>query len=257
MTAHYGMVGQVRIEHVDDSTVTFTTRSASQSGDPDECLPRMFTCARTEVSTQLFEGAPAPVALVSGAVGPLFLTAVGWETRSDDGFHIYGHGTPLARIKFPDSGGLLEFVGDLMIIPSSIVVHGTLKGGREFVDLELLGPDTTQAQHIAWSGADCVVVRLTSRGARHLHLQEHTKLIELWPTRITVTGAPVSDPAVSGSVDLLHNERAGLAQDFAFATHGEPIRLSLTHDGFAAFHVVPGMPDPDPTSRRRRLTHRH
>lgn len=255
MTAQYGMVGQVRIDRVDDNSVTFTTRSASLSGDPDECLPRSFTCARSETTTQQFEGAPEPVALEPGAIGPLFLTGTGWATVGADGYHIYGYGTPLARVKYPDNGGLLEFVGDLMIIPTSIVVRGTLKNSTEFVEIELLGSEATQAQHIAWSGADCVAVRVTPRGAKRLQLADHDRLVEIWPTKITVTGAAESDPAVAGSVDLLDTERAGVVQEFAFATHGEAIRLSLTHDGFAAFHAVPGMQQqlqtPGPQRHRR------
>lgn len=255
MTAQFGMVGQVRVDRVDDNSVTFTTRSASKTGDPDECLPRTFTCPLSEVSTQQFDGAPAPVAMEPGAVGPLFLSAAGWETRSDDGYQIYGAGTPIARIKYPDNGAILEFVGDLTIVPSSIVVHGRLKDGRTFFDLELLGPYASHAQCIAWNGADCIELHLTPRGAKYLHLADNTKTVEVWPTKITISGAPASDPTVTGSVDILDSERAGLAQEIAFARHGDPIRLILTHDGFAAFHMIPGMPGTPPVPRR--LSHRH
>ena len=63
MIGKFGMVGQVKIERADDKTVTFTTRSASNSGDRDECLLRTFTCPISEISTQPFDGAPRPVAL--------------------------------------------------------------------------------------------------------------------------------------------------------------------------------------------------
>jgi hypothetical protein len=246
MSGNYGMVAQVKIETVDDKTVTFTTRSASKSGDPDERLLRAFTCPISEIYTQPIAGAPLPVPLTPGAEGPLYLSGAGWQITSDDGYQIYGAGTPIAQLKYPDDGAGLEFVGDLTVIPSSIVVRGMLKGGRTFFDFELLGPDTTAAQHILWNGVGYLVVHLTPRGARYLQLPEQTEIAEIWPTKITVTGAPSSDPAVSGSVDVLDSKRASQHQEFAFAVHGEPIRLSLTQAGFAAFHAIPGMPDTAP-----------
>lgn len=254
MSGNFGMVAQVKIEQVNDRTVTFTTRSASKSGNPDECLPRRFTCSISEVYAHPIEGAPTPVAMTPGAMGPLYLSAVGWQTLSDDGYQIYGAGTPLERLKYPDNGAALEFVGDLMVIPSSIVVHGMLQGGRTFVDFELLGPDATAAQHIAWNGVDRVVVHLTPRGARSLGLPAHTESAEIWPTTITVTGSPSNDPAVSGSVDILDSERGGQHQEFAFAVHGEPIRLSLTQRGFGAFHAIPGVSGAAPAHP---VAHRH
>lgn len=242
MSGKYGLVAQAKIQQVKDSTVTFTTRSASKSGNPDECLPRTFHCPLSEIYTQAIPGAPAPVTLAPGSVGALYLSAAGWQITSDDGYQIYGAGTALARLKYPDDGAGLEFVGDLVVVPSSIVIHGTLKDSSAFLDLELLGPDATAAQHIVWNGADCLVVHLTPRGAKHLGLPAHTVSAEIWPTRITVTGAPARDSAVSGSVDILDSKRASQHQEFAFAVHGEPVRLSLTQDGFAAFHAFPGAP---------------
>src|ERR1700759_395444 len=138
MVGKFAMVEQVRIEHVDDQTVTFTTRSASKSGDRDECLRRRFTCPISEVYTHPITGAPPPVAMHPGAVGHLFLSSAGWATKSQEGYEIYGAGTPLARIKWPDNAAITEFLGDLMITPSSIVVHGTLDDQSKFVDIELL-----------------------------------------------------------------------------------------------------------------------
>jgi hypothetical protein len=243
MTGQYGMIPQVRIDRVNDMTVAFTTRSASNSGNADECLLRQFVCPLSEVATRPMQGAPVPVAMQPGAMGPLFLTATGWQTRSVDGYQIYGVGTPIARTKYPDDGAILEFVGDLAVVPSSIVVHGTVAGSTGFVDIELLGPDGAEGQHIAWSGAACITLQLTPHGAKRLHLPAHVQTIELWPTRIAITASPVSDPNVSGTVDILDSHLAAQAQDIAFARHHEPIRLTLTQNGFAALHAMPGAPD--------------
>ncbi len=254
MSGKYGLVAQVKIEQVNGGTVAFVTRSASNSGNPDECLPRTFHCPLSEIYTQPIPGAPTSVTLTPGATGALYLSAAGWQIKSDDGYQIYGAGTAIARLKYPDDGAGLEFVGELVVIPSSIVIHGTLKDSRAFLDFELLGPDATAAQHIVWNGADCLVVHLTPRGAKRLGLPAHTGSAEIWPTRITVTGAPARDAAVSGSVDILDSKRASLHQEFAFAVHGEPVRLSLTQDGFAAFHAFPGAPEPasaHPAAHRR------
>lgn len=254
MVGKFALVGKVEIEQVDDRTVTFATRSASRSGDRDECLRRAFTCPVSEVWAHPIAGAPAPVAMRPGAVGNLFLTSAGLEAKSHDGFQIYGFGTPLLPIKYPDNAAGAQLLGDLTVIPSSIVVHGTLRGGTRFHDIELLGPDAADAQHIAWNGADFLKLHLTARGAKHLHLAERAATVEVWPTAITVTGAPASDPAVSGSVDILDSEKAGLEQQLHFARHRDPVRLSLTHDGFARFHVMPGQPDAAPAPHR--ISHR-
>ncbi|HEY0482830.1 MAG TPA: hypothetical protein VGD37_35155 [Kofleriaceae bacterium] len=187
--------------------------------------------------------------MTPGAVGNLFLSSTGLETRTDDGFPIYGAGTPLLRIKWPDNAAGAQLLGELTVLPSSIVVHGTLHGAA-FVDIDLLGPDAADAQHITWHGARGVTIQLTARGARRLHLGDQAMPVEVWPTKITVIGAPKSDPSVSGTVDLLDSERAGLAQDFRFTRHREAIRLSLTPDGFAAFRAVPGASDAASVSHR-------
>lgn len=242
MVGKYAMVEKVQIEKADDKTVTFATRSGSKSGHPDECLRRSFTCPVSEIWTKPITGAPPPVALSPGSVGNLFLSGAALDTRSAEGFPIYGAGTPLLRIKWPDNAAGAQLLGELTVIPSSIVVHGTLNG-TAFVDVELLGPDAADAQHIEWNGAQGVIVQLTARGARRLHVGDQAIAIEIWPTKITVTAAPQSDPKVTGVVDILDSECAGLAQDFAFSRHRAPIRLSLTPDGFAAFRVVPGTAD--------------
>jgi hypothetical protein len=239
MVGKFAMVERVQIEEVNDKTVTFATRSGSKSGDRDECLRRTFTCPVSEIWTKPIDGAPAPVAMKPGAVGNLFLSETALETTTAEGFPIYGAGTPLLRVKWPDNAAGAQMLGELSVIPSSIVVRGTLQG-TEFVELELLGPDAADAQHIAWNGAHGITLHLTARGARRLHLGDHAMSVEVWPTRITVTGAPAGDPGVTGSVDILDSERAGLAQDFRFARHRAAIQLALTPDGFAAFHAVPG-----------------
>jgi hypothetical protein len=256
MTGQYGMVPQVRIDRVDDMTVAFTTRSASRSGDADERLLRQFVCPLSEVATQPMPNAPAPVAMQAGAMGPLFLTAAGWQTKSADGYQLYGVGTPIARIKYPDDGAILEFAGDLAVVPSSIVVHGTLAGATGFVDIELLGPDAAEGQHIAWTGAAYIALQLTPHGAKRLHLPAHVQTAEVWPTRIAITASPVSDPSVSGTVDILDSHLAAQAQDIAFARHHEPIRLTLTQNGFAALHTMPGMPDAPDAAPARHATRR-
>lgn len=251
MAGKFALVGKVQIEKVDDRTVTFVTRSACKSGNRDECLRRTFTSPISEVWTQPIPGAPPPVAMRPGAVGNLYLSRAGLETRSPDGYQIYGVGTPLVRIKYPDEAAISQPLGELTITPSSIVVRGTLDGGREFHDIELLGPDAAEAQDLRWNGADHIQLRLTSRGAKRLGIADHAATAEVWPTAITVSGAPASFPTAAGSIDILDSELAAQDQHLEYARHGAPISLSLTQDGFAAFHVVPGLlPEAGPPGHR-------
>lgn len=241
MAGKFAMVEKVQIEKVHENKVTFATRSGTKSGDRDECLRRTFTCPVSEVWTHPIAGAPAPVAMRPGAVGNLFLSGTGLQTKSADGYLIYGAGTPLLRIKYPDEAAISQLGGELSVIPSSIVVRGTLKDGGAFFDIELLGPDAAGAQDITWNGAEHIKLRLTGRGAKHLHLPEHVAMVEVWPTKITVTGAPAGDPADTGSVDILDIGLAAQGQHLKFAKHGAAVSLALTQLGFAAFDVVPGV----------------
>lgn len=250
MAGKFAMVDKVQIEKVDDNNVTFATRSGTNSGDPDECLRRTFTCPVSEVWTHSITGAPPPVALQPGAVGNLFLSGTGLQTKSADGYSIYGAGSPLLRLKWPDAAAISQLAGELSVVPTSIVVRGVPKDGGPFFDLELLGPDAADAQDITWNGAEYIKLRLTARGAKHLHMGEHATTMAVWPTKITVTGAPAGDPGDTGSIDVLDSELAALAQHLAFARHGAPVSLALTQLGFAVFHVVPGVSDSGPARRQ-------
>ena len=254
MAGKFALVEKVQIEKVDDNNVTFATRSGTNSGDRDECLRRTFTCPVSEVWTHRIAGAPAPVAMRPGAVGNLFLSGTGLAARSEDGYPIYGAGSPLLRIKYPDEAAISQLAGELSVIPTSIVVHGTIKDGGPFFDIELLGPDAADAQDIKWNGAEHIKLRLTARGAKHLYAGEHATTVEVWPTKITVTGAPAGDPADTGSVDILDSQLAALGQHLAFARHGAAVSLALTQLGFAAFDVVPGVTDAAPA--RHHVSHR-
>jgi hypothetical protein len=86
----HAMVAQVTIDSVDDTTVSFWTRSDSKTGDPNERLRRLFTVARSELWTAPIPGRPAPVELKPGATGPLYLSRAGWATKTPDGFQIFG-----------------------------------------------------------------------------------------------------------------------------------------------------------------------
>jgi hypothetical protein len=249
MAGKFAMVEKVQIEKVDDKNVTFATRSGTKSGDRDECLRRTFTCPVSEIWPHPIAGVPAPVAMRPGAVGNLFLSVTGLATRSADGYPIYGAGSSLLSPKLPDEAAIMPLGSELSVIPTSIVVHGTLKGGNTFFDIELLGPDAADAQDIGWNGAEYIKLRLTARGAKHLHMGEHATTAEVWPTKITVTGAPAGDSADTGSIDILDTELAGQAQHLRFARHGAAVSLSLTQLGFAVFHVVPGLSDAAPARR--------
>src|SRR4051812_693645 len=86
----FGLVPQVKIKSVDDTTVSFATRSASRSGDAKESLLRTFTVPRTELYTAPIPGAPVSVAMQADATGPLYLSREGLDTTTPDGFGIYG-----------------------------------------------------------------------------------------------------------------------------------------------------------------------
>lgn len=234
----FGIVPQVTIEAVTDTSVSFTTRSASRSGDPHEALRRTFTVPRTEVHEAPITGVPRPVAMKPGATGPLFLSRAGWKATTPDGFGIHGHDR--AVLKLPSCAGAPRRVlSKLTVVPTSIAIRGHLAGETDFVDIELLGPDAAGPQRISWQGADYIELRLTPRGARRLGLKGRATTAKLWPIWIAIKGSPEIDRAVFGEVDLLNRAMADGEQDLVFAKPGAPITLSLTQDGVNAFHVTP------------------
>jgi hypothetical protein len=237
----YAIVEQVKIENIDDSTVSFTTRTASKSGDRDDCVRRTFAVPRPEVWSTPIDGAPPPVAMKPGAIGNLFLSQAGWQTASADGYKIYGAGTDQPPFKYPDRGAAPRFLGELIVIPSSIVIHAAIAGGSSFVDIDLFGPDAADAQDVRWNGAEYIQLHLTPHGAHRLQLAPGTTAVQMWSTRIVVAGAPVVDPTSPGSVDLLDSEMAGSVQHLTYDRRGARLSLCLTQDGFGAFHVVPGL----------------
>jgi hypothetical protein len=231
----YGVL-QVTIQEVTDSAVTFAARSAGTAGDRNQSLLRSFTVPLAEVWTAPIAGAPAPVPLRPGASGNLFLSKDGWQTRTPDGFGISG----IATFKWPLCGAApSRVIGELGVIPSSIVVHGHLEGETELFELELLGPDADEAQAIEWTSAAMIELRLSPRGAARLGTRSRSTTVKAWPVRILIQGAPTFDPSVPGEVDLLDVELAAEIQQLAFATRGQGIRLALTQDGLGAFHVTP------------------
>jgi hypothetical protein len=234
----HAMVQQVTIEAVDDQTVTFTTRSASNPGNLDDSLRRTFTVPVSEVWTTPIEGAPPPVELRPGAVGNLFLSRAGWEAVSADGRQIFGAGTDAAVFKWPWCAAPPRILCDLSVVPASVVVRGHLEGRAEFFEIELLGDDAAGTQHIRWNSTDYIELRVTARGAQRLGLGDAATTAKLWPTRITIAGSPACDRTISGEVDVLDAELAGWSQDIVLAP-GAPITLSLTLDGVSAFHVAP------------------
>ncbi len=229
---------KVTIEAVDKSTVTFSTRCCTVSKDPDECLLRSFTVPLAEVISTQIPGAPAPVPMTPGATGNLFLSRTGFRSTSLDGESIYG--IDQVVFKWPECGASPSRVlSPLAVQPTSIVLRGHLRGQTEIFEIELLGPDAADTQDIVWNGAGFIELRLSSRGAARLRVEERTTVVEAWPTRIVVQGAPVVEPAVSGEVDILDLELAGEEQRLELSARGVPITLSLSQDGVNAFHVTP------------------
>jgi hypothetical protein len=231
-------IKQVKIESVNDTHVSFSTRSASKTGDPHDCLRRTFTVPRTEVYTAPITGAPLPVELAKNKIGTLYLSRAGWEARSSDGFQI--HGKEDALFKYPLCAGATQrLLTNLSVIPTSIVVRGHLEDDTEFFDIELIGPDAAESQAIQWNSADYLDVRLSSRGARRLRLKSRSTTAKVWPISIKIKGCPAIDLAVSGEVDLLNIEMAEGEQELKYAKPRSPIKVVLTQVGVAAFHVTP------------------
>lgn len=234
---HFGIVQQVKIEGLTDTDVSFTTRSASRSGDPHECLRRTFTVPRTEILATPVAGVARPVAMKRGAMGPLFLSRVGWKATTPDGFGI--HGRDQVAYKLPlCAAAPHQVLSKLAVVPTSITIRGHLEGETDFVDLELLGADAAASQRIVWGGADHIEVKLTARGARRVGRKPRATSVNLWPIWIAIKGAPAIDPSVVGEVDILNNEMADGTQELVFAKPGAPVTLSLTQDGVNAFHVT-------------------
>ena len=230
---NYAMVPQVTIESVNAQNVSFWTRSDSKSGDPSERLRRLFTVAVGEVWTAPIPGAPTPVAMKAGTSGPLYLSRAGWQTTTSDGYHILGSGTDAVVFKYPACLASAPFQGDLVVVPSKLLVEGYPEGETELFQIDLLGPDAAEAQDLHWDGAEYLEIRLAADG--------DPVTVKVWPTQIVVTGSARSAPTISGDVDLLDGNLAAHAQHIEFARRGTPISLVLTQNGFGAFHVVPGM----------------
>jgi len=230
---NYAMVPQVTIESVNTQNVSFWTRSDSKTGDPSERLRRLFTVAVSEVWTAPIPGAPSPVAMKSGISGPLYLSREGWQTTTPDGYHILGAGTDAVVFKYPACLASAPFQGDLVVVPSKLLVEGYPEGETELFQIDLLGPDAAEAQDLRWDGAEYLEIRLAADG--------DPVTVKVWPTQIVVTGSAKSAPMISGDVDLLDGNLAAHAQHIEFAQRGTPISLVLTQNGFGAFHVVPGM----------------
>jgi hypothetical protein len=235
---NFAIVQQVTIVSIDDTNVSFTTRGTGPSGSSDENLRKIFTVARSEVYVRKIDGAPPSVDLIPGATGNLFLSRVGWQCVTNDGFRIYG--CDHAIFKFPTCGGIATpIITQMTVIPTSIVVRGHLPEQTIFYDIELSGPDADHEQHIMWNGVDYIALRLTARGARRMGVGAHARAIDLWPTRIRIKGSPAIDQAVLGEVDVLDREMADCTQTLSFSRHGAPVTLRLTQDGVNAFHVTP------------------
>jgi hypothetical protein len=231
-------VKQVKIESVNDTHVAFSTRSASRTGDPHECLRRTFTVPRAEVHTTPGKGVPQPVELKKGKTGPLYLTRAGWATKSVDGFQI--HGSEDVQLKAPVcAGGTPRLLTNLSVVPASILIRGHLEDDTEFFNIELIGPDAAESQAIRWNCADYLDVRLSSGGARRMRLKSRSTTAKIWPISIKIKGCPAFDLAVSGEVDLLNLEMAEGEQELTYAKPGSPVKLALTQVGVAAFHVTP------------------
>lgn len=234
----FGLVPQVKIQAVDDKTVSFATRSASRSGDATESLLRTFTVPLSEVYTTPIPGAPTSVEMQPGAIGPLYLSGEGWKTTTPDGFGI--HGADQAIIKYPVEAAIPSPpLTKLVVVPASIRIYGQLQGETEFFDIELLGPDADGAQDIIWNSADYIELGLTEGGARRLHVKSGSTTVKVWPIKILITGSPAIDRTVSGEIDILDSELADSVQRIAFAKPGLPIALALTQDGVDDFHVTP------------------
>lgn len=230
-------VKPVMIEHVDAQNVQFAARSASRTGDPHESLRRTFRVPLSEVHTTPMKGAPAPVAMVPGAVGPLILSRAGWQTTTPDGFALYGNDHTV--FKLPSCAGIpSRWLSTLSVVPTSIVIRGHLEGETRFFNFELLGPDAAASQTIVWNSVEYLDVQLSPQRARRLGLKAQTTA-KIWPVRLVVRGAPTIDLAVSGEVDLLDHEMADGPQRIEYARPGEPIKLLLSQDGVSAFHVTP------------------
>lgn len=229
----FGLVQEVTIEAVSAVAVTFSTRGDG-SGTPDDRLRKSFVVPRSEVHDGPFADAPSPVALVPGAIGALFLSRVGWQTRSVDGYSIYG----LTQVvyKFPVCAAPTQLRSQLAVVPHGITVRGQIEGKGALVDIDLFGPDAAEAQAFRWGGSGDITVQLSEHGARRLGVAQSVKL---WPTRIAVKGSPAFDPAVKGEVDLLDDEVATGTQEISYSRRGAPVLLWLTADGVNAFHVTP------------------
>src|ERR1043165_1438733 len=126
MECNFAIVQQVTIVSIDDRNVSFTTRGTRPSGTSDENLRKTFTVAVSEIYDRTINGAPPPVELIPGATGNLFLSRVGWQCMTDDGFRIFG--SDHAIFKYPQCGAITSPVMTQMtVIPTSVIVRGHLR----------------------------------------------------------------------------------------------------------------------------------
>lgn len=230
---NHAMVPQVTIESVDETKVSFWTRSGSKTGDPNERLRRLFTVPVSELWMAPIPGQLPQVELKPGATGPLYLSRDGWETTSADGFQIFGAAN--ASFKLPDCLGAGPTHDELTVIPRQLLVHGFVDGKPEPIQIDLLGPEAADAQDVQWNGAEFIEIRLMVNG------DGQSGSVRVWPTQIVVRGCAAATPTTMGEIDLLDTELAGHTQRIQFDRRGMAISLVLTQDGFGAFHVIPGM----------------
>src|ERR1044071_7375214 len=153
MECHFAIVQQVMIVSVDDRNVSFTTRGTRPSGSSDDNLRKTFTVAVSEIYPRAIDGAPPPVQMIPGATGNLYLSRLGWQCMTEDGFRIFG--SDHAIFKYPLCGAIASPVMTQMtVIPTSIIVRGHLPEQTIFYVIELAGPDAHEEQHIVWNGVD-------------------------------------------------------------------------------------------------------
>src|SRR4051794_16660570 len=87
---NFAIVQQVTIESIDDKNVSFTTRGTKPTGSCDQNLRKTFTVPASEIYMRPIDGAPQAVEMMPGATGNLYLSRIGWQTVTADGFQIYG-----------------------------------------------------------------------------------------------------------------------------------------------------------------------
>ena len=222
----FAIVQQVMIESANTTSITFWTRSSSNTLEK-------FTVPAATVCTVPPAQAPAPVSLKHGAVGNLYMNRTGWKTKAANGATIYkSDNEDQVLFKWPQCSPY-RTIENLAVPPTRISVVGTATTTARAVTVDAWGSECAPSQSINWNAAQKITLALSAEG-KHKY---GVATLEVWPTSIEVTAHPAG--GATGTVDILDVEKADFVQHLTWTNRHASVTLRLSAVGFGEFDVAP------------------